>query len=78
MGAERWRYTDTLESVTARSIPLHLHSTTNPVDVLNSGSLSAGVPAADSEPAYYLYDPTDVSLADLESTVNPESRVTSA
>jgi len=24
MGAERWRYTDTLESVTARSIPLHL------------------------------------------------------
>ena len=73
MGAEEWRYADTLEEVTARSDSLYLHSTANPTDVFHSGILTGKLP--DDEPRdHYTYDPRDVSLAALESTVDPESR----
>jgi putative CocE/NonD family hydrolase len=74
MGAEKWRYADTLEAVTARSQPLYLQSAGNPTDVFNSGSLTAE-PVTSSEPDHYIYDPCDVSLAELESTVDPENRI---
>jgi putative CocE/NonD family hydrolase len=73
MGAERWRYADTLEEITSHSSPLFLHSTTSPTDVFKSGSLTAE-PSRTSEPDHYIYDPRDVSLAELESTIDPESR----
>lgn len=73
MGAERWRYADTLEGVTARMDPLYLRSCENPTDVFKSGSLDAELPLT-GEPDHYVYDPTDTALAALESTVNPENR----
>ena len=74
MGAEKWRYADSLEAMTARTQPFYLHSDTNPDDVFKSGSLGSEPPEI-SEPDHYRYDPRDVRLAELESTVDPESRV---
>jgi putative CocE/NonD family hydrolase len=74
MGAEEWRYADSLEAITARYEPLYLQSTSNPVDVFHSGSLTAE-PHVDRDADHYVYDPRDVSLAELESTVDPENRV---
>jgi putative CocE/NonD family hydrolase len=74
MGAEKWRYADTLEAVTGRSDPLYLQSVVNPTDVFNSGSLTYELPVQ-TEPDHYIYDPRDVGHAALESTVDPENRV---
>jgi uncharacterized protein len=73
MGAERWRYAGSLEEITSHSAPLYLSAKNNPVDVFKSGQLSSEGPTW-SEPASYTYDPRDISLAELESTVDPESR----
>ena len=73
MGAERWRYADSLDAVTARSDPLYLDSTGNPTDIFCSGSLGAQPPRC-NEPDWYRYDPRDISLAELESTIDPDSR----
>jgi putative CocE/NonD family hydrolase len=73
MGANRWRYTDTLEAITARSQPWYLHATHNPDDVFHSGALTTEPPVA-SDPDHYVYDPRDVSHAAIESLVDPESR----
>jgi putative CocE/NonD family hydrolase len=70
MGADRWRYADTLESVTARVQPLYLSSTQGTADVGRPGAL-APTPPVRSSPDRYIYDPRDVSLAELESTVDP-------
>lgn len=64
-GADCWRYSDTLEAVTAAVEPWYLQSV---------GNLSPSGPA-NSEPDHYVYDPRNVSLAQLESTIHPESRV---
>lgn len=74
MGAEKWRYADTLDAVTARAQPFFLDSTGNADDVLRSGSLAPDVPAR-GEPDHYTYDPRDVGGAALESTLDPDSRV---
>jgi uncharacterized protein len=73
MGAEKWRYADTLEAITARTEPLYLHSTNNATDVFKSGSLTEELPAR-SDPDHYAYDPRDVGLAQLESTMDPGSK----
>lgn len=67
--ADKWRYADTLESITACSAPFYLHSDGNPVDIFKSGSLEAE-PSTNGEPDHYVYDPRDVGLAELESTVD--------
>lgn len=74
MGAETWRYADTLESVTAVSQPFYLKSDHGAADPYRSGTL-VDTPPERSEPDQYIYDPRDVSLAELESTVDPEDRV---
>lgn len=74
-GAEQWRYAETLEAVTARLDPYYLHSTANPNDVFASGMLASEPPRAGSAPAQYVYDPRDVALAELESTVDPDSLI---
>jgi putative CocE/NonD family hydrolase len=72
-GAERWRYADTLEGITAESRPFFLDS---------SGAASRSVYAAGSlapareargAPDSYKYDPRDVSLAKVESESNLDS-----
>lgn len=73
MGADKWRYAESIEEVTERELKLYLHSTGNPTDVFSSGTLVADVPRA-SGPDHYVHDPRDVSLAALESTVDLENR----
>ncbi len=73
MGADRWRYADTLDEVTARSAPLYLNSSTNPTDVYKAGALLAEAPC-NGGPDSYVHDPRDVSLAAFESTIDPDSR----
>lgn len=69
-GAERWRYADTLDGITARSVPLFLQSISNPSGVFDSGSLSPGEQAGGG-PDHYVYDPRDVTLAQLEASIDP-------
>lgn len=73
MGAERWRYADSLDAITQYHLPLYLDSRINATDIFCSGSLDEEVTLS-GEADHYTYDPRDVDLADLESTVHPESR----
>jgi uncharacterized protein len=65
MGAEKWRYADTLEAVTARSQPFFLDSGSNASDVLAAGALTAQ--AGSGKPDHYVYDPRDLSFAPGEA-----------
>jgi len=70
MGEEIWRYSDSLEAVTARSVPYFLGSAANATHVLASGVLDPaghGGGAAD----HYIYDPRDVPLAALQAKSVP-------
>lgn len=70
-GAERWRYADTLDEVTAQLQPYYLGSAQNPTDVLSSGALSPRAPVGG--PDRYVYDPSDTSIASIEAEVDPDS-----
>jgi putative CocE/NonD family hydrolase len=61
MGAERWRYTDTLEGITGRSQPYFLDSNGDATDVLASGAL--GPQPGSGRPDHYVSDPRDLSFA---------------
>lgn len=74
MGAETWRYADSLEAVTGREQPLYLGASANPDDVFSAGGLGPA-PGAETPPSSYVYDPKDLSLAELESEVEPTSLV---
>jgi putative CocE/NonD family hydrolase len=74
IGAEQWRYADSLEAITSHSRPLYLHSSNNPTDIFDSGSLEV-TPGDDGGPDEFVYDPADVSLAALESSVDGASLV---
>ena len=65
MGVERWRYADTLESVTARYQSYYLDSRCNANDVFSAGSLNetVGVGEADS----YTYNPCDSTGPEVEA-----------
>lgn len=65
MGADTWRYADTLEGVTASSQPYLLGSTANPSSIFQSGTLSVGA-AAGGHVDQYIYDPRDTSQAAKE------------
>jgi uncharacterized protein len=67
--ADKWRYADTLQGVTAESRAYYLDSMNNADNVLAAGSLSVEAPKG--KPDHYLYDPRDLSLAGLESTMDP-------
>jgi putative CocE/NonD family hydrolase len=71
MDADKWRYADTLEGVTAQSRAYYLDSVANATDVLASGSL--GSAPAEGKPDQYIYDPRDVSIAAIEESVDPLS-----
>lgn len=68
-GAEVWRYADTLEDITEQTQALYLASTDNPTDVFRSGSL-VEAPVREVHSDHYLYDPLDVSHAEIEATVD--------
>jgi putative CocE/NonD family hydrolase len=65
MGAERWRYADTLEAITARHEALFLQSAGNANDVFASGAMSTVV--GTGPPDAYTYDPRDVDGAEVEA-----------
>jgi putative CocE/NonD family hydrolase len=65
MGAEQWRYADTLEDVTMRHEAYFLDSTGNAGDVFASGSL--GTVTGDGEPDTYTYDPRETRSAEVEA-----------
>ncbi len=69
MGAERWRYADTLEGVTSESRPYFLDSISNATDVFAAGTL--GAESAKGKPDHYVYDPHDLSYAHHEATSDP-------
>ncbi len=67
LGAEKWRYTETLEGITAESRPYHLDSVGNAAnDVLMSGTLISGGYGR-GKPDQYVYDPRDTSAARQEA-----------
>jgi uncharacterized protein len=74
MGAEKWRYADTLEAVTAESRPYALDSRVNANDALTSGSLEPNGKARGA-PDSYVYDPRDVSTAELQTQLNQEANL---
>ena len=65
MGAERWRYADTLEGITSQSQPYFLDSNSNAADVLASGAL--GPQTGSGKADHYVYDPRDLSFATDEA-----------
>ncbi|MDT9598381.1 CocE/NonD family hydrolase [Sphingosinicella rhizophila] len=67
MVADKWRYADTIEGVTARHEKLHLGSSGNADSVYNSGKLGA---APAGKPDHYVYDPRDLSMPKLETTLS--------
>jgi putative CocE/NonD family hydrolase len=71
MDADKWRYADTLEAVTAESRPYYLDSVANATDVLAAGSLAAA--KGKGKPDQYVYDPHDVSIAAVEAVADVTS-----
>jgi putative CocE/NonD family hydrolase len=65
MGAEHWRYADTLEAATATSRPFFLDSRSGASDVFSSGGL--GDAAGKGEPGEFRYDPGDTSGREVEA-----------
>lgn len=71
MQADRWRYADSLEGVTAEQRPYYLESRMNATDVLGSGSLQPA--AATGAPDQFTHDPRDTQLARVEYDSDPQS-----
>jgi putative CocE/NonD family hydrolase len=89
VGAEEWKYADSLETISNATRVLYLNSDGNAGDVFRSGSLSERQPAAttadhssssDGQPAvhnadHYTYDPLDVRPAELEREDVPNNLI---
>lgn len=74
MGAEKWRYADTLEGITAERRPYFLDSGGAAADVFFAGSMTADSKnKAKGKPDHYVYDPRDTSFAQMETTFDPEN-----
>jgi hypothetical protein len=66
MGAEEWKYADSLEDIASETRRLYLNSTNGQAnDVFHSGLLEES-PPEDSNPDRYIYDPLDIRPAELE------------
>jgi putative CocE/NonD family hydrolase len=66
MGAEEWKYADSLEAISDATLRLYLSSVNGQAnDVFRSGTLDATAPEQCS-PDQYVYDPLDTRPAELE------------
>jgi putative CocE/NonD family hydrolase len=65
MGAERWRYADSLDEVTASHRVCYLDSKSNANDVFGSGSL--GATPGTGQPDAYTYDPRNTQGPHVEA-----------
>jgi len=70
--ADKWRYAQSLESVTAEVRQMHLSSSGQASDVFVSGLLTD---ASGGKPDRYRYDPRDIGTAALEASIDPSSLV---
>jgi uncharacterized protein len=68
MGAEHWRYADSLEEITAESRAYFLDSQGHASDVFDAGSL--GPNSGTGRPDHYVYDPHDLGYAQQEATAD--------
>jgi putative CocE/NonD family hydrolase len=73
MFADRWRYADSLDAVTAEMRPLLLDSRGGANDLYGAGSLAATATGGPAD--RYVYDPRDTSIAQIEEQVDPSSYV---
>ena len=70
IGAEQWKYADSLEAISNATLTFYLTSNGDASDVFHSGSLlpsSAGISGSDS----WTYDPLDNRAGDAEPAENP-------
>src|SRR5581483_4758138 len=74
MGAEEWRYADSLDDITRCCATLYLSSDGNALNFLQGGRLSTTV-CEGGGPDLYFHDPGDISGAGKEAWIDPESRV---
>jgi len=65
IGAEEWKYADSLEEITGETRRLYLDSTGSAGDAFHSGSMSTALPA-NPAPDAYVYDPLDLRPGELE------------
>jgi len=66
VGAEQWKYADSVDAISNAKQILYLSSSNGEAnDAFHSGSLNAEKPGA-TKPDQYIYDPLDVRPADLE------------
>ncbi len=67
VGADEWKYVDSLEAIATDSRRLYLASVGGRAnDVFHSGTLAEEPPAADAGPDRYVYDPLDTRPGELE------------
>jgi uncharacterized protein len=70
MGAEEWKYADSLENISNGAITLYLSSIGGASDVFHSGALLAAK-SSSSTPDSWTYDPLDNRPGDAEPKENP-------
>lgn len=70
MGADIWRYADTLDAVTDHVAPYYLGSRSNANQLAAPGSLTTAHPSG-AQHDHYRYDPNNTGHADLEATTDP-------
>ena len=69
MGAEQWKYADSLESISNRTMKFYLGSNGGASDVFHSGTLAEKAQATGSDS--WTYDPLDSRPGDAEPSDNP-------
>ncbi|HTZ32983.1 MAG TPA: CocE/NonD family hydrolase [Methylomirabilota bacterium] len=69
MGAEQWKYAESLESISNRTMKLYLGSNGSAADVFHSGTLGETARSTGSD--NWTYDPLDNRPGDAEPTENP-------
>jgi len=69
MGAEQWKYADSLESISNHTLKLYLGSNGSASDVFHSGTLAEQPGAGRSDS--WTYDPLDNRPGDAEPSENP-------
>jgi putative CocE/NonD family hydrolase len=71
VGAEEWKYADSLESISNATKTLYLGSNGNAGDVFRSGALTEGKPSSSSVADGWTYDPLDTRSGAAEPDDEP-------
>jgi uncharacterized protein len=71
MGAEQWKYAESLSALTKEQRSLYLDSDGSATDVFRSGSLCDSLQGG--QPDSYVFDPRDTGTAALEEKLDPSS-----